>query len=299
MTEIRSIRAYRLLARILPLKYKLNFLINAYLRPGDRLVVSYHKNFRICIQPNSSNHRTISDLIFEGSRYLPEFALIKKIKKELPANFTYVDVGSNIGTTLWLFAEEAKKIYGYEPIPHLHATISDSISFNKASNIILVNKAIGNAEGFINMLNSDNSNVVSEDQTDSVRSIITTLDAELKNEERIDLIKIDVEGFELKVLEGARTIIKQHKPRLLVELHPGFIQNYGGDITGVIACIENLDYSINYYSFLHDLRASRLNRFLNRFFLNSGKVFLSKQDFLDDIVKKPELSSYHIYCEPH
>ena len=298
MKEVKRINIYRLLARLIPLKYKLNFLINSYIKGRETVVIPYYKKFKICIRPNSSNQRTISDLIFEGARYLPEFSLIRKIKKELPANFTYVDVGSNIGTTIWLFAAEAKKIYGYEPIPHLHATISDSISFNSVSNIILINKAIGNTEGYISMLNSDNSNVVLEEQKDSVKSIISTLDLELGQEKKIDLIKIDVEGFELKVLEGATTIIKQHKPRLLVELHPGFIRNYGGDLKFVVDFIEKLGYSINYYSFLRGLRASRMNRFLNRFFLNSGKVFLSKQDFFEDIVKEPGLSSYHIYCEP-
>lgn len=298
MKEITRINTYRLLARVLPLKYKLNFLINSYIKGRETVVIPYYKKFKICIRPNSSNQWTISDLIFEGARYLPEFSLIKRIKKELPKNFTYVDVGSNIGTTIWLFAGEAKTIFGYEPIPHLHATIRDSIAFNKVSNITLVNKAIGNAEGFINMLNSDNSNVVADDHKDSVRSSISTLDIELKQEQKIDLIKIDVEGFELKVLEGAIQIIERHKPKLLVELHPGFIGNYGGDITSVIELIEKLGYSIDYYSFLHDLRASRLRRFLNRFLINSGKMFLDKEDFFLDVEKKPELSTYHIYCEP-
>jgi hypothetical protein len=46
---------------------------------------------------------------------------------------------------------------------------------------------------------------------------LLSLDDELKNEGPIDVIKIDVEGWELDVLRGAARVIQQHRPLLYVE----------------------------------------------------------------------------------
>ena len=49
------------------------------------------------------------------------------------------------------------------------------------------------------------------------------------NRPKIDFIKIDVEGYEGKVLEGAIQTILKDKPKLLVELHPYFMIEEGND----------------------------------------------------------------------
>jgi hypothetical protein len=41
--------------------------------------------------------------------------------------------------------------------------------------------------------------------------------------DRVDLIRMDLEGYELKVLGGMGTTIRQHSPRLLVEIHPQIV----------------------------------------------------------------------------
>lgn len=297
MIRIRNHELFRWLARVLPLKYKLNFLIRFYLRSKVSLLIPYHQNFLIAIQPNEHNQRTISDLIFEGARYLPEFALVRRILGTLPRNYVYVDVGANIGTTIWLFAGQAGKVVAFEPIPHLYSTISSSITANQSEHIDLRRLAIGDEIGKVKMMDNDNSSVVQDAGIKGIEIEVSTLDKELKSMSQIDLIKIDVEGFELRVLRGASHILGALRPRLLIEVHPGFLRQYGDQLDEVLNLLDSLGYKVSYYSFLHTQRFGRWKRVLSRYRLME-REFINRDDFLADISRKPELLSYHLYCTP-
>ena len=147
------------------------------------------------------------------------------------------------------------------------------------------------------MIDNDNSNVDLEDEDGSLQIAVNTLDNELAKVGTVDLLKIDVEGFELSVLKGADGIIRNYKPKLLIELHPLFIRKYGADCNSVIDFLEHREYKIAYYSFLNNHRFSRVGRFMARY-VKRGHRFTDKHTFLQDIQIKPALSSYHLYCEP-
>ena len=107
-----------------------------------------------------------------------------------------------------------------------------------------------------------------------------------------------MEGYELRVLNGAKQVINKYRPSLLVEVHPVYLENYGQHHTDVIDYLEKHQYNIRYFSFLDELRKSRVKRIFSRWNGNQGVEFDSKEDFLKDIYKEPRLGTYHFYCEP-
>lgn len=295
---VKNINSLRLIARLFPIKYKLNNLIGKYLESQKALAIPYIKNYYIVIKPNLVASSTISNLMFEGVNYLPEYKLLKKIVIKIPKDYVYVDVGANIGTMIWQLADRCGHIYAFEPMPKLNTIIKDSAVYNKFDKLTLYNTAVGSKAGKVQMVDNDNSSVLSgASVTDGITIEVTTLDTELKSINKIDFIKIDVEGFEWEVLKGAVDTIQKHKPALLVELHPIFLKNYGLDFRSVISFLEDHNYKISYYSFLEETRMGRVARLLSRYLPNRGRHFGTKEEFIKDVETLPAKLSYHLYCE--
>jgi len=152
-------------------------------------------------------------------------------------NKVIFDIGSNLGYFSRVVAESIpyKQIHLFEPCQKYHDESKKLLS--RFDNISFSNVAVGSenskstlykdrtdsnpgwntllkrdpmqAEGFYNNLIPEEVSVV-------------RLDDFYKDVERVDFIKIDVEGWERHVLEGAFEIIKKHKPYLLIEVAWGY-----------------------------------------------------------------------------
>lgn len=298
MEKVKNIGFLRLVSKILPLKTKLNFLIKDYIIGSKKIVIPYGYNYAIVTTPEVIAESTLNHLIFEGARYLPEYELLHTIKQKLDNEFIWVDVGANIGTLIWQLADKCKYVHAFEPMPRLNNIIQNSAEYNQFEKLILYNKAVGCTPGSVLMMDNDNSSVLDGNSTqEGINIEITTLDIELQNVEKIDFIKIDVEGFELEVLKGAVGQLHKHKPLLLVELHPRFLKNYGVDYMAVLDFLEQHNYTIHYYSFLEEARLSRVSRFFSRYFPHRGKRFRNRETFIQDVETIPAKLSYHLFCE--
>lgn len=298
-STIKNLNALRLCSKVFPLKHKLSFLIKKYLNDGSGLAIRYYNNWHVCTVVNAMNRSTIEEVILEGTASQPELALIKKMRNALPDKMVMIDVGGNIGTFLGQFVDKCDTIFAFEPIPRLNQVIKESIEYNKDKKVKLIAKAVGDAPSVVKMFDNNNSSIVSEGGQEAVLEIeVITLDSELTELKRIDFIKIDVEGYELNVLNGAKKIIEKHRPAILVEVHPVYLANYNQHHTDVISFFEKNNYKITYYSFLEEWRMPRWKRIISRWGGNKGVHFAGKQDFLNDVDKEPKLTSYHFYCEP-
>lgn len=148
--------------------------------------------------------------------------------RALPDDAVVFDIGSNIGMTAVVAAKQgAAKVYAFEPDPNVFPLLLDTIKANAAL-VDAHNMALGANEGslsfFSNPDSASASHLVTADTlghspTGAVQ--MSTFDAfvETHHIEKIDFIKIDVEGFEIDVLRGGRETIERLKPSLLVEFN--------------------------------------------------------------------------------
>jgi len=105
------------------------------------------------------------------------------------------------------------KIYAIEPHPQTFRNLQDNIKLNKLKNIISINSALGNKKSEIHFtdLRSDCMNYVQLNNKNGITVPVSKLDDIPINETSIDLIKIDVEGYEKFVFEGSDKTLEKTK----------------------------------------------------------------------------------------
>ena len=143
-----------------------------------------------------------------------------------------IDVGAALGGYAWVLGRKARKVICYEP-GQVHGDYLESAIGR--GNIMLVRAAAGSEPGELDMytpggdtdarhmatLSRDNP-VIATPGTSVRRVPVVTLDADVParigRDARIDLLKVDVEGFENAVLAGAAGLIAGHLPLVIAEI---------------------------------------------------------------------------------
>ena len=145
----------------------------------------------------------------------------------------FIDIGANIGTTT---LEASKKIgdngniFSFEPNPRIFKFLQENILLNKCKNIELFNFALGSnpTDKYFSDIYTDESNSVQQNNI-VIKVKMKTLDEIIPKEIRIDLIKIDVVGYEKFVFLGARKILENtsciHFPAI-ANLYKNYNYNY-------------------------------------------------------------------------
>lgn len=159
---------------------------------------------------------------------LPESDLIEEIKcKFVGKGKNMVDIGANVGYYSLSLSKVFKQVYAFEPTPVAYHALCGGIALNGYSyHVHPYEMAIGNecqvgtqtlqivaedagGNSFTNPLNSEKIN-------NDIIVPCNTLDSfDLQD---ISYIKIDVEGNELEVLEGAVNTINKYKPFISIEI---------------------------------------------------------------------------------
>lgn len=142
------------------------------------------------------------------------------------------DIGANLGLSTLVLTGQVPdgRVFAFEPEPKTNAYLKAPIAASGLDNVTIVQKALGAVVGQVFLHSGENfsagSHIVTKRHvssgalpTDAVQ--MTTLDAflEAASAGRIDLIKIDTEGFEIDVLAGARSTLGQYRPVISLEMN--------------------------------------------------------------------------------
>lgn len=149
------------------------------------------------------------------------------LKEVLTRKGSFVDVGAHIGRFSVLMAKQGWKVYSFEPVGINFKALEDNLKLNNAyENAKIFNVGLGDNNEqkdihYDRMAMGEASVYKNERSNESVSVKIVRFDFLFKDyTEFIEpcLLKVDVEGFEQKVISGMKDFIKEKKPLLILEL---------------------------------------------------------------------------------
>lgn len=146
------------------------------------------------------------------------------IQRQVKKGNVIIDVGANIGYYTVLLANKVGKkgkIYAFEPDSANFEILEKNIKANKLENVVAMKVAVG-AKNETKTLHKSKENygdhkLYGNEKTKEEVKIVK-LDDFIK--EKIDLIKIDTQGWEPEIIEGAKNLIEKWKPIMFMEYFP-------------------------------------------------------------------------------
>jgi FkbM family methyltransferase len=171
------------------------------------------------------------------------------LEQHLRPGMTVVEVGANIGYYA-LFESRlvgpGGKVIAIEPVPKNVEGLRRNVRNNGRINIEVHQLAIADRNGTLPMYLSARSNWHSLLPTPSAQTCmvpVSTLDDFLFSAppDSVDLIRMDVEGYEIEIVKGMQRVLSVYDPYLLIEIHPDLVGSQA--IIDYLHTLENLGYT--------------------------------------------------------
>jgi len=218
--------------------------------PNEDLTVLWDDQ-RILLENPRGN--IISQDIYLKGVWEPE--VTEYIRPRIKPGMTVIDVGADTGYYTLLFAKRVGRVgrvIAFEPIPSARDILERNISLNHYTNMITVcdfalfshnASTVLEAPRKFSRINSKKTT----NESNGIRIQTRIFDECVPefNVQRIDIVKIDVEGAELDVLYGMRRSLEEYHPTLLVEVHPNYLEDFGFTPEDLIRFLDDTKYCIH------------------------------------------------------
>jgi len=182
------------------------------------------------------------------------------LSRFLNSDCVYFDLGAWIGPTVLYASQICKEVYCFEPDPYAYERLLTNLRLNEIKNVKTFHSAVLNKDGFIRIghpdgLGTSESSIFKAEEESAIEVRCTTIEriVELLDIEKIDMVKIDIEGAEFDLLPSAGKFIMNYRPTIYLSTHaPLLPQNNRiqkmNDIIRVLSC----------YSYIYDCGLKRI-----------------------------------------
>lgn len=160
-----------------------------------------------------------------------------------------VDVGANIGNITLKSAslvKETGRVFSIEPHPSTFSYLKSNVDFNDFQNIELFNCGLGDVakSSTISDRNSDDQNRIQDDEASGVQVEIRRLDDLIPSDIDISLLKIDTEGYEKFVLDGAPSTLSRTNT-VIIEISDEHFKDFGYSSKEVFDILESAGFDLH------------------------------------------------------
>jgi FkbM family methyltransferase len=181
-----------------------------------------------------------------------ESHIVSFLNQNLGEDSIFIDVGSNYGWHSIIASNICKEVHSFEPQNLMYKIQKMSLLENNIENVIIYDIALGekNKKSQMSRIDYQKEGVnIGDLSIGNGGEDIEVITLDSMNMEKIDIIKIDVQGYEKFVLEGAIESIKKHKPIMIVEFEEFQLKKFGYGSTELFDFIRSMDYEIYYLEY--------------------------------------------------
>jgi len=233
----------------IPLVHLLYSKISNFKFPNQDRIVSCHGLQILLRNPRKS---IIGRSIFSTGLWEPE--VTQFISSKVRQGMTVFDIGADIGYYSLLLAKlvgPTGLVFSFEPIPKAKWYLDKNIEMNGLDNVRSFDFALFDEPGVacleapltLSKINLSKKKLSGKD----IQVEMKVFDEwKAKGElNRVDLVKLDVEGAELNVLRGMKATLQNQKPAILVEVHSQELKSFGFSPSDLIEFLSEFGYQID------------------------------------------------------
>ena len=168
----------------------------------------------------------------------------------------FVDIGAYLGWYTCLASQHMPqgKVYGFEMDALNYALLQKNLMINDSKNVEAHNLAVSDSLGILRYEREDSHpspilRLSTEEMIDNSSNLIPvaaiTLDVFFQNKYiKPDVVKIDVEGAETKVLRGMTRLLRNYNPTLFLEIHPANLPLYKSSVSAILMLLMENEYKV-------------------------------------------------------
>ena len=237
---------------------------------------------------NNLRHILKKNLIFASIIIKTKFYLglgLEREAKYIKKKFKFInslDVGSNTGYFSNMLSGISKEVFSIEPIKYLSERQEKIF---KDRNIRVFNFALGDKKSTKNFyipIHNDPESSFLKKPNSKVKKVKIIRGDNFIKDMKVDFIKIDVEGFEEKVLFGLKKTINKNRPLLLVEIEKRHNKNY----LKTFKFLNKLNYKIFFVDNENKLKRIKYNNIIKFINKNQSIPNLNKDIYINNFIFK-------------
>lgn len=169
------------------------------------------------------------------------------IKAHITQDDVFVDIGSNYGWHSIFSSLKCNQVYSFEPQKVLYDLQLKNIKVNSITNVTAYNLGLGDVNEFANLnkidyskesLNIGDLSIGTSGERVEIRSLDSF------NLPRVDWVKIDIQGYEIKCLTGAIKTIQKHRPYLIIEVENHQLRRFNYSSADLFKLLKEINYNI-------------------------------------------------------
>ena len=243
-------------AREFALRYDVDTVFDMYWMPALAMLEQYAGAVPVSLAADGVTQVPLPTAESDGLRWIQrgahtddwiatghEEALAPVLTGLLPDDGVFLDVGAHVGRWALRLSRKASKVIAVEASPDTAAVLRAHIAMNKITNVRVAELAAWDKADRLSLEDANQqvtggSTRVLEGADGTVEA--APLDWALADEDRIDLVKLDVEGADLHALRGMENLLERCQPVLFIERHDIYGYYQLDELTGLL---EELGYS--------------------------------------------------------